>query len=268
MDINQGAGVVFNEGSNDFDFRIESNASSHFFNLDAGASTLSFGGDDASDDNTGKFRINADGQTRFGGLAGNPSANGGTGLTSSPANRTGSFMINKSGGLTHQCTDSNQYFNYRGATSSNLTFNFRYGGNGVGSIVASSGNTSFNTSSDYRLKENVDYDWDATTRLKQLKPARFNWIADDTNTLLDGFIAHEAAAVVPESVTGTKDAVEKYDEFSEEVVAGTKNVGDNILDDDGNTRIKPQQIDQAKLVPLMVKTIQELEARIKTLEDA
>ena len=45
----------------------------------------------------------------------------------------------------------------------------------------------YNTSSDYRLKENVDYTWDATTRLKQLKPARFNFIADDTNTLVDGF---------------------------------------------------------------------------------
>ena len=104
--------------------------------------------------------------------------------------------------------------------------------------------TTFNTSSDYRLKENVDYTWDATTRLKQLKPARFNFIIDETNTLQDGFIAHEVSSIVPEAISGEKDAT--YE--------------------DG--KIKPQSIDQSKLVPLLVKTVQELEARIKTLEDA
>jgi len=111
-----------------------------------------------------------------------------------------------------------------------------------GSISTSNSATAFNTSSDYRLKENVDYTWDATTRLKQLKPARFNWIADETNTLVDGFIAHEVTSVVPEAVCGAKDAV----------------------DSDGN--IDAQGIDQSKLVPLLVKTIQELEARITALE--
>ena len=117
-------------------------------------------------------------------------------------------------------------------------------GSEIGSIEGASSSTAFRTSSDYRLKENVDYDWDATTRLKQLKPARFNWIVDDTNTPVDGFLAHEVSSVVPEAVGGEKDAVD---------------------DDD---KIIPQGIDQSKLVPLMVKTIQELEARIKTLEDA
>ena len=67
--------------------------------------------------------------------------------------------------------------------------------------IAPANNTvSYNTSSDYRLKENVDYTWDATTRLKQLKPARFNFIADADTNLVDGFLAHEAATVVPEAV--------------------------------------------------------------------
>jgi len=108
--------------------------------------------------------------------------------------------------------------------------------------TGSSTTTAFNTSSDYRLKQNVDYTWDATSRLKQLKPARFSWISDDDNTLVDGFIAHEVSHIVPEAITGTKDAV----------------------DDDGNPEY--QGIDQAKLVPLLVKTIQELEARITALE--
>ncbi len=84
---------------------------------------------------------------------------------------------------------------------------FKRNNSSVGSISATNSSTSFNTSSDYRLKENVTYDWDATTRLKQLKPARFNWIKDDTNTLVDGFIAHEVTAV-PEAIMGTKDATE------------------------------------------------------------
>jgi hypothetical protein len=113
----------------------------------------------------------------------------------------------------------------------------------VGSISTSGSATAYNTSSDYRLKENVVYDWDATTRLKQLKPARFNFIAD-ADTTVDGFLAHEAQEVVPECVTGTKDAV----------------------DADGVAVM--QGIDQSKLVPLLVKTIQELEARITALEGA
>ena len=111
----------------------------------------------------------------------------------------------------------------------------------VGSISITSSNTAYNTSSDYRLKENVTTSWDATTRLKQLKPSRFNFKIDKDKTV-DGFLAHEVSNIVPEAITGEKDAVDK----------------------DGN--IKPQAIDHSKLVPLLVKTIQELEARIATLE--
>ena len=125
----------------------------------------------------------------------------------------------------------NYYFAYMTNSSNGL----------VGSIRCSTSSTSYNTSSDYRLKENVDYTWDATTRLKQLKPARFNFIADP-DTTVDGFLAHEAQAVVPEAVTGTH----------------------NEVDDDGVAVM--QGIDQSKLVPLLVKTIQELEARITALE--
>ena len=128
-------------------------------------------------------------------------------------------------------------------------------GSAIGSIKMNGSATAFNTSSDYRLKENVDYTWDATTRLKQLKPARFNWIADDTNTLLDGFMAHEVSSIVPEAISGTKDQVATSDDVASHIAEA---VGDPVY----------QGIDQSKLVPLIVKTIQELEARIKTLEDA
>ena len=121
----------------------------------------------------------------------------------------------------------------------------------VGSITTSGTATAYNTSSDYRLKENVVTDWDATTRLKQLKPSRFNFI-DDADTTVDGFLAHEVSDIVPEAITGEKDATETY------------------TDDEGNEQTRPiyQAIDQSKLVPLLVKTIQELEARITTLENS
>ena len=106
----------------------------------------------------------------------------------------------------------------------------------VGAIAVNASATAFETSSDYRLKENVDYTWDATTRLKELKPARFNWIVDKTNTLIDGFIAHEVSSVVPEAISGEKDAEEM------------------------------QGIDQSKLVPLLTKALQEAITKIETLE--
>jgi len=136
----------------------------------------------------------------------------------------------------------------------------------VGTIKTVGSATQFNTSSDYRLKENVNYDFDATTRLKQLKPARFNFIVD-ANTTVDGFIAHEVSSVVPEAISGEKDAM-RTEEYE---------ITPAVLDEDGNviteavmgTREVPdyQGIDQSKLVPLLVKTIQELEARITALEN-
>ena len=140
-----------------------------------------------------------------------------------------------------------------GAYTSNYDMMRFYNGNGqVGDIKLSGSATQFNTSSDYRLKENVSYDWDATTRLKQLKPARFNWIADETNTPTDGFLAHEVSDIVPDAINGEKDAVYTA---KDEV---------NGLGKEGEPNM--QSIDHSKLVPLLVKTIQELEARITTLE--
>jgi hypothetical protein len=141
-------------------------------------------------------------------------------------------------------------------------FTFHSNGTEVGKIVTTTSATQYITTSDYRLKENVEYDWDATTRLKQLKPARFNFKINPDNTV-DGFMAHEAQAVVPESVTGVKD------EMADAVlyVKGDKlPKGKKIGDIKEKSKPVMQGIDQAKLVPLLVKTIQELEARIAVLE--
>jgi hypothetical protein len=119
----------------------------------------------------------------------------------------------------------------------------------VGTITTSGSATSFNTSSDYRLKENVVAISDGITRLKTLKPSRFNFIAD-AETTVDGFLAHEVTAV-PEAITGTKDEV------------------------DSDNKPVYQGIDQSKLVPLLTAALQEeiskreaLETRVAALEAA
>ena len=97
------------------------------------------------------------------------------------------------------------FINRQDATGNAILF--RYANGTVGSIAINTSSVSYNTSSDYRLKTAVTYDWDATSRLKQLKPARFKWIADgDDAVFVDGFLAHECEAV-PEAITGTKDGM-------------------------------------------------------------
>ena len=115
-------------------------------------------------------------------------------------------------------------------------------GNGVvGRIQSNGSSTSYLTSSDYRLKENKVAISDGITRLKTLKPYRFNFKADNdkdgnpTETV-DGFFAHEVSDVVPEAISGEKDGAEM------------------------------QSIDQSKLVPLLVASVQELIAENETLK--
>ena len=133
----------------------------------------------------------------------------------------------------------------------------------VGSIKTNGTSTSYNTSSDYRLKENVNYSFDATARLKQLKPCRFNFIAD-ANTTLDGFLAHEVSDIVPEAISGEKDAIHVCKDGGE--LPSGVSVGDKKVDANGKDLINSQSIDQSKLVPLLVKTLQETLTRIDTLE--
>jgi len=126
-------------------------------------------------------------------------------------------------------------------------------GNGSGdrgSITHNGSTIAYNTSSDYRLKENITDITDGISRVKQLNPSRFNFIVDPDRTV-DGFIAHEVQGIVPEAITGEKDAV----------------------NEDGS--INPQGIDQSKLVPLLTAALQEaiskieaLTTRIEALENA
>jgi hypothetical protein len=163
----------------------------------------------------------------------------------------GTFLVNTTGagssignGIALQNYSGGGYIDIGHNTSAGNDgfINFYRGTSVIGGIVQNgTAAVSYSTSSDYRLKENVVLLTGAIDRVNQLQVHRFNFIADPDHTV-DGFIAHEAQAVVPECVTGEKDAV----------------------DDEGNPVY--QGIDQSKLVPLLTAALQEAIGRIETLE--
>jgi hypothetical protein len=175
-----------------------------------------------------RMRITSDGRLLVGTGVGNLNNSGETGAEIFPQ---GKIQVARS---DSPAADFNRL------NSSGNLIDFRKDGNVKGSITITSSTTSYNTSSDYRLKEDIIELDDSTERLKTLKPCNFRWKADGNR--VDGFIAHEAQEVVPEAVTGTKDAVDK----------------------EGNPDY--QGIDQSKLIPLLTKALQEAITKIETLE--
>jgi hypothetical protein len=123
-------------------------------------------------------------------------------------------------------------------TGSDYQIGFVNGNGRVGVITTSGSATSYATSSDYRLKENVQTMTGALEKVSALNPVTYKWKSDGSNG--EGFIAHELAEVCPDAVTGEKDAV----------------------NDDGS--IKPQSIDTSFLVATLTAAIQELKALADT----
>lgn len=114
---------------------------------------------------------------------------------------------------------------------------FQTSGTQVGSISVSTTATAYNTSSDYRLKEDIQPMTGALARVTQLKPVTYKW--KSSGEAAEGFIAHELQAVVPDCVTGEKDAV----------------------DAEGNPIY--QGIDTSFLVATLTAAIQELNAKVE-----
>ena len=310
--------TVFNEDSVDVDFRVESNASANGFFLNGGTGNIGIGGDS---DAAFRLSVNGDGSSHIGAIQFRNASSGGNTFTAGMLSATSSSallnvvsnanLVIKTNDTERMRIDGSGYIyvatggaepsasqvgvSIKGAQGQNFWKSANSGtsgydhlkffnGNGaVGSIFTNGSATTYSTSSDYRLKENVTTSWDATTRLKQLKPSRFNFIAD-ADTTVDGFLAHEVSSIVPEAIGGTKDATEeltnvvlnadgtvnKSDISQSDWTAG-KSDGTYVSDTTwvaSKTVPKYQSIDQSKLVPLLVKTIQELEARITALEDA
>jgi hypothetical protein len=110
---------------------------------------------------------------------------------------------------------------------------------GVGAITSNGTTTTYATTSDYRLKENVQPMQGALAKIAQLNPVTYTWKIDGSDG--QGFIAHELQAVAPDCVTGEKDAV------------------------DANGNPQYQGIDTSFLVATLVKAIQELKAEVDSL---
>ena len=155
-----------------------------------------------------------------------------------------------------RATHAGSNYNETSSASSCTHIAFQRGGTSVGSIQsANNSSTSYNTSSDYRLKENIAPMTGALATVQALKPVTYKWKIDGSNG--QGFIAHELQEVVPDCVSGEKDAVETY------------------TDEDGIEQTRPtyQGIDTSFLVATLTAAIQELKAivdaqaiRIETLE--
>jgi len=270
--------VVFNDPSNDVNFRVESNGETHMLFVDAGNDRIGIGVTSPSR----KLHLNS-GSTDTAAL-----------FESSDANCQINFQDSTSAadGVSIGCNGDNFYIRSGlttermridgsgnlliGRTSAGATGNghtirggdsaifsrdasgetvqicrnnttgdllqFRRNNVVCGEVVNNGATTvAYNTSSDYRLKENVVALLGGIDRVKELKPSRFNFIAEPEKTV-DGFLAHEAQTVVPECATGVKDWV----------------------DEEGNPKM--QGIDQSKLVPLLTAALQEAIAKIETLE--
>jgi len=146
--------------------------------------------------------------------------------TNSSGTRCFGTAYHEEGGImaTYAHTGTGESIRFRANTSST-----------VGNITVGASSTTYNTSSDYRLKENEVAISDGITRLKTLKPYRFNF-KTDPNTTLDGFFAHEVTAV-PESVTGEKDGEEM------------------------------QGMDYGRMSPLLTAALQEAITKIESLEE-
>ncbi len=184
---------------------------------------------------TDRMKITSGGDVLMGGFAANgsvsPTLNG--------------FGFTASGTATAVCnfSDVNEMFVFNQRDGAGTTqIDFRNGNVERGKIQWTTSGTSYNSTSDYRLKENVVEMTGALDRVNQLKPSRFNFIADADKTV-DGFLAHEVQEIVPEAITGEKDEIRN----------------------DGTPRY--QGIDQSKLVPLLVGAIQELKAEIELLKN-
>ena len=146
------------------------------------------------------------------------------------------------GGTAINFSGTNEIFTFNqintGATSQ---VDFRVADVEKGKIEFTNSGTTYNTSSDYRLKENVVELTECVNKVSMLSPKSFNFISNPENTLI-GFIAHEVQEVIPQAVTGKKDDIKE----------------------DGRPRY--QGIDQSMIVPLLVGAIKELKAEIELLK--
>jgi hypothetical protein len=159
------------------------------------------------------------------------------GRTTSGLNNTEGVTIS-GGSIQLEATSYVMYGNR--TTSDGLFMGIRRNNVDVGSITVTTSSTAFNTSSDYRLKQDLK-EFNGLSIINSIKTYDYEWKIDNTRAY--GVIAHELEEILPYAVFGKKDEINE------------------------NGNIKPQAVDYSKLVPILIKSIQELEARIKQLEN-
>ena len=190
-----------------------------------------------------RMRIKPDGQVLF-----NTTSSIGSGVLNIDIGGVSSAAILDVGARIQSHENGNHAFHFQNTS-----------GTTVGKVIINSGSTTYSTSSDYRVKENVVAISDGITRLKTLKPYRFNFI-NDKSTTVDGFFAHEVTAV-PEAINGTKDETQDILYTEEDTIPPGKEVGDVK-----ETIPVYQGIDQSKLVPLLVAALQEAITKIEVIQ--
>ena len=123
---------------------------------------------------------------------------------------------------------------------------------------------SYEVSSDYRLKENVELLTGSVARLKNIKPSKYNFISEPDREC-EGFIAHELQEFVPQAVSGVKDEMWPEELFtSEDELPEGKKIGDVKHEE----KMRPQGVDLSKLTPVLVGALQEIITRVEALENA
>lgn len=193
----------------------------------------------AKDTGSPSLLLNTNGALLIGTTATSPATADAYGVTIN-SNTSGNFYA---GVIQASSNGSSSLLLNRGSDNGNIALFYRSAVN-VGNISVTASATSYNSGSDYRLKNDIQPLTNALQKVALLKPSKWTWKAD--NTYGDGFVAHELAEVCPHAVTGEKDAMETY------------------TDEDGNeqTRISPQSVDTSFLVATLTAAIQELKAEL------
>jgi hypothetical protein len=166
----------------------------------------------------------------------------GTTSTNPAVSRVNGTNIPSGGGILTRGGNSSSYFSLDVTSGQHMNFYTDNGSSFVlaGNISSNGSITAYNVTSDYRLKQNIAPLQNSLSKVLQLKPCSYNYI--EGNQYSEGFIAHELAEIVPQAVTGEKDAV----------------------NEDGT--IKAQGVDTSLLVATLVSAIQELNAEVQALK--
>lgn len=156
------------------------------------------------------------------------------GAASFPAGNPGAVNVHSAAGVP--------FSSYVASTATFVHHYFNNPNGAVGQITTNGVTTTYSTSSDYRLKEDVQPLEGSVDRIKQMNPCSYNWKWDGSPAR--GFLAHEMQVIVPQAVTGEKDAV------------------------DGEGKPVMQGIDHGYLMPDVVAALKELVSRVEALEVA